>query len=70
MDYFAKYTAMQNLGLDTSSIETVPEEGRLSSVLQRRFRECYGPAQSVEQFRESLKRRNRTVTQEFSTEQA
>ena len=70
MEYYSKYLALKTLGLDVSSADAINAEGRTSKVLEARFRECYGDAQTPEEFARSIKEGGSVITRKISTELA
>lgn len=70
LEYYSKYLAMKTLGLDVSTVDAIHEQGRLSSVLEARFKECHGDAQSPEEFARSIKESGSVITRKISTELA
>ena len=70
LEFYSKKLALETLGLDVSSVSAVEQEGRLSTVLEKRFKECQGDVQSAEEFARSIKEPGQVITETISTQQA
>ena len=70
LEYYSKYPGAENAGAGCEQRRRHQCRGAASKVLEARFRECYGDAQTPEEFARSIKEGGSVITRKISTELA